>query len=144
MLNLAARAAADALYRVAELADRAAHGNDHGPWCEASAGWEAQTEDNLIIPVRISRDYLEHMGSSEGWAAHIERVFLRPGPDGTMSMYFKAAEEVDHISNRTVQTMVMAALDLVEALDSSPDPLPDEVVEKLVTFKRAARQRMNA
>lgn len=82
------------------------------------------------------------MLSDTGWEYASKSVHLVQVGDGTSSFIFEQADEVDHLSNRVVQRMVGAGLDLAEALDSSNCDLSEDAISALVEFKRAARQRL--
>lgn len=114
----------------------------HGPWCEPSRPWAPETPDSRVVPVRIGDEFIQRMLTEDGWPADISIVFMRPMGDGTFQMFFREAEEVDHSANRTVQRMVMSALDLAQALDVSNCDLSDDVVDALAEFKKAARSRL--
>ena len=129
--------AAYGLRTVAEKID-----TNHGPWCEASASWAPDQPDAMVVPIRVGSEYIQKMMSEDGWAADIAAVFMRPTGDGTFQMYFREADDVDLSANRNVQRMVMSALDMAQALDMSNCDLPDEVVESLSEFKKAARGRL--
>lgn len=136
MVGLASLAAYG-LRTVAEKID-----TNHGPWCEASSTWAPDQPDAMVVPIRVGQEYIQKMMSDDGWAADIAAVFMRPTGDGTFQMYFREADDVDLSANRNVQRMVMSALDMAQALDMSNCDLPDEVVESLSEFKKAARGRL--
>jgi hypothetical protein len=113
----------------------------HGPWCERSKEWVPSFPDGRIVPIRAGDEWLGKMSSEEGWEADIQAVLLRPAGDGTFQMLFKEAEEVDQVSNRHVQRMVLAALDLAQCLELSNLDLDEETINALAEFRKAARAR---
>ena len=127
-----ARTAANALERVER---------PHGPWCEESKEWVPSFPEGRIVPMRAGDEWIAKMMSEDGWKADISAVLLRPAGDGTFQFLFKEAEEVDQVSNRHVQRMVLAALDLAQSLELSNDDLSEETVEALAEFRKAARAR---
>lgn len=118
----------------------------HGPWCESSRDWSPETPDSRIVPIRIGDEFIGKMFQEDGWAADIAAVFMRPTGDGTFQMYFREADSdsVDHSANRTVQRMVLTALDLAQALEMSNCDLPEYVVDALAEFKKASRSRLSS
>lgn len=134
--------AADSLRAAARMAEKIEGG--HGPWCEDSKGWAPSVPGGVVLPMRISQDVIEKMWSDDGWEFPSKAVSLVHVGDGTLSLHFSAAEEVDQISNRVVQQMMMTALDLSAALDSTSCELSAEAIEALSAFKKAARQRLHA
>lgn len=135
LIGLAARGAREAA-ALLEKAER-----PHGPWCEQSRDWVPSFPDGRIVPVRAGDDWIAKMSSEDGWKVDVSAVLLRPAGDGTFQMLFKEAEEVDQVSNRHVQRMVLAALDLAQALELSNDDLDPDTVEALAEFRKAARAR---
>jgi hypothetical protein len=134
--------AGDGLRTLAAAVERLDSGSGHGLWCDASKAWEVPTSGGRIIPIRISDEVIKDMLSENGWEYTSKSVHLTQVGDGTSSLIFQQAEEVDHLSNRVVQRMVGSALDLAETLDSSNCDLSEEAIEALAEFKRAARQRL--
>lgn len=114
----------------------------HGPWCDGSKNFVPDSPDSTVVPIRVGDEFVGKMLTDDGWAADISAVMIRPSGDGTFQMFFREADAVDLSSNRNVQRMVMTALDLVQSLDMSNCDLPEEAIEALSEFKKAARSRL--
>jgi hypothetical protein len=132
---------ANGLHLVGAMVESLGGGDDHGPWCDRSKGWTTES-DEFIVPVRVGEPFLDAMLSKDGWEAPIASVFLRPHGDRTFDMNFKRAEEIDQISNRAAQRMIMTALDLAQELDMGNDDLSEGAIEALAEFRKAARSRI--
>lgn len=141
MITSGIRLIARALESAAASIDRPAEAQEHGPWCERSLAWAPESDAGYIVPVRIGATYVGKMISDDGWKQPIKTVFLRPAGDGTNHMVFEAADEIDFVSNKTIQRAMFAALDLAAALDETDQALPDDVIVALADFKRAASAR---
>lgn len=115
--------------------------NPHGPWCDRSKAWHVE-RDEFIVPVRVGEMFLDAMLTEKGWEVPIASIMLRPHGDRTYDMTFSRAEEVDQISNRAVQRMMMAGLDLAQELDMGNDDLSEGAIEALAEFRKAARSRL--
>jgi hypothetical protein len=135
LVGLAAKGARQA----AALLEKVEH--PHGPWCEPSKEWVPSFAEGRIVPIRCGDEWIEKMKSDEGWVADISAVLLRPAGDGTLQMLFKEAEEVDQVSNRHIQRMVLSALDLAQSIELSNQDLDEDTVNALAEFRKAARAR---
>ena len=130
---------ADAIHRVGDIVDGMT-APDHGPMCSESATWESpDNPDARVVPVRVSDEMRGLMMGPEGWKIQTQAVFMRELPDGTYSMYWEGADEIDHAADRQVQRMLFSALDMVQIIDSSNCDLPDRAVDAIAEFKRAAK-----
>lgn len=134
--------AASTLRSAAGVVDRIEGG--HGQWCDESKNWAPSQPGGRILPIRVSDDVISQMWSTDGWPFAAKAVHLVHVGDGTLSFHFESADEVDQISNRVVQQMMMTALDLSSALDETNCELSVEAIHALTEFKKAARQRLHA
>jgi hypothetical protein len=139
---LIAKLAVSGFRKFADVIEEASGARGHGPWCEPSRDWAPSFPEGRIVPLRVGEEYIDKMLREDGWEAQIGAVLMRPAGDGTFQMLFREADDVDHAANRTVQRMVMAALDLAQALEFGNDDLSEDAVNALAEFKKASRSRI--